>query len=245
LPLTSESYPRPLRKLGSAPPFLYILGSLPREWRTAIAVVGMREPDRASVDATASVVRALATEPACIVVSGLALGIDTAAHESALREGLRTVAVLGHGLDTVYPRENEGLAARILAEGGCLVSEVAVGRKVRRAQLIARDRIQSALSSAVVVMQTDIAGGTMHTARFAVLQGRPLFALEPLDRSSPDWAGNVFLTEPHPLRCSLLPKVRFPKVRTPYARPIPRSDLPGIVGAILASSALDGASARG
>jgi len=113
------------------------------------------------------------------IVSGLARGVDTLCHEAALRAGGHTVAVLANGLDTVYPRQNSELADRILAQGGALLSEQPPGTPALPKHLTRRNRIQSGMSVATIVMQTDIVGGTMHTARYTLLQGRLLAAPVP------------------------------------------------------------------
>ena len=225
LPITSVEYPSPLRAIGTAPPFIHVAGSFPDDWTLAVAVVGTRDPEASALDATDRVVRSLALERTCTVVSGLALGIDTAAHESALREGLQTVAVLGHGLDTMYPKENRHLAQRIIEKDGCLLSEYPVGTKAARPRLVARDRLQSALASAVIVIQAGVDGGTLHTARFALRQRKRLFVLEPPAASTPGWGGNVFLTDPNPERLKLRPKIRFPTWPLPYGRRVALRDL--------------------
>lgn len=233
LPITSAHYPGPLRAIANAPPFIHVAGSLPDDWALGVAVVGTRKPEAFSLDATICIVRNLALERTCIVVSGLALGIDTVAHQSALREGLRTVAVLGHGLGTIYPKENRHLAERLVAENGCLISEYVIGTVAARARLIARDRLQSALASAVIVMQAGVDGGTLYTARFALQQGKRLFVLEAPPRSTPSWAGNVFLTDPDPVRLNLRPKIRFPNVPTPYGQRMALSEVREAVRAML------------
>jgi DNA processing protein len=113
------------------------------------------------------------------IVSGLALGIDTQVHRAALGAGGHTIAVLGNGLDHIYPMANERLAEEIVAAGGALVSEKPPGIPVTPGSLVARDRIQTGLSAGVVVIQTDLQGGPMHGARFALSQGRPLFVPVP------------------------------------------------------------------
>jgi DNA processing protein len=113
------------------------------------------------------------------VVSGLAAGIDTVAHTSALAAGGRTWAVLGCGVDNPTPTSNVLLAEEILASGGGLIAEVPPGTPVSRRNLVARDRIQSGLCLAVVICQCEISSGAMHTARFCLVQGRPLVVARP------------------------------------------------------------------
>ncbi len=132
------------------------------------------------------------------VVSGLAAGIDTVAHESALAAGGRTWAVIGSGVDVPTPTGNGALAEEIIASGGGLIAEVPPGTPVSRRSLVARDRIQSGLSLAVVICQCEISSGAMHTARFAAVQGRLLVVARP---KGPEAAvnassGNLVLTDP-------------------------------------------------
>jgi DNA protecting protein DprA len=186
-------YPEALRRIPDPPPFLYVRGTLPRTWESAVAVIGTREPDPAALEATRAATQSLSSDPSVILVSGLALGIDSEAHREALRTGAVTVAVLANGLDSVYPKRNEKLAEEIVERGGALVSELPIGVKVLPYNLVARDRLQSGLSIATIVIQTSTEGGSMHTARFTLEQGRSLIALRPQGPSQ-SWSGNRFLT---------------------------------------------------
>lgn len=172
-------YPAALRFISDAPPILYVKGTLAgREAGRAVACIGTRTPTTYGVRAAESVTHALATAGYSIV-SGLALGIDSVCHEAALKAGGHTVAVVANGLDSVYPKANAGLAAKILDSGGALVSEWPVGTRVFARNLVQRDRLQSGLSRGTVVFQTDLEGGSMHTVRFTLLQQRLLFAILP------------------------------------------------------------------
>jgi DNA processing protein len=132
------------------------------------------------------------------VISGLAAGIDTVAHESTLAAGGSTWAVLGSGVDVPTPISNVALAEEIVASGGGLIAEVPPGTPVGPRQLVARDRIQSGLALAVVICQCEISSGTMHTARFALVQGRLLVVVRPRgpDRAVSACSGNVVLVDP-------------------------------------------------
>ena len=112
------------------------------------------------------------------MVSGLALGCDAKAHEGCVEAKGAGVAVLAHGLDRVYPAANRELADRLLICGGCLVSELPVGVKPARWTFAYRDRIQSGLSDRVLVIETDVKGGTMHTVDFSLKQERPLACID-------------------------------------------------------------------
>ncbi len=152
----------------------------------ALALVGTRKPSPQGQKAASRLGRRFAEE-GFVIVSGLALGCDTAAHEGCLEAHGRTVAVLAHGLDTLYPASNKELAARILEAGGCLVSEYPLRTKSQRHTFVHRDRIQSGLSVGVVVVETDLTGGSMHTARYCKAQGRLLGCW---------WRGNTHRQDP-------------------------------------------------
>jgi DNA processing protein len=185
-------YPAPLKLLDDAPPFIWTKGELPRDWQSAVAVIGTREPNAYAEQMTQKLVHELASHRETLIVSGLALGVDSIAHKAALHEQLRTVAVLANGLDSIYPKANAKLAKDILGAGGLLLSETPTGRGVSKFNLVARDRLQSGLSLATFLMQSSYAGGSMHTALFTLQQKRTLIALKPLDREA-EWSGNWFL----------------------------------------------------
>jgi DNA processing protein len=175
-----EEYPRNLREIFNAPPVLYVQGQIDRRDEWAVAVVGTR---RASVYGKEAA-RALGTglaQAGVTVVSGLALGIDTVAHHSCLDAGGRTIAVLGSGVDLVYPSQNKRLAAEIV-ERGALVSEYALGTRPEARNFPPRNRIISGLTLGTVVVEADIGSGARITADFAAEQGREVFAVP----------GNVF-----------------------------------------------------
>lgn len=171
-------YPALLGMAADAPFFLYVKGVLPLQ--NTLAVIGTRAPTpRGSV--VASKIAAHFASSGVSIVSGLAVGIDAAAHVAALDAGGHTVAVLGHGLQTIYPREHAALAERILDQGGALVSEYPFGTPLVPRRLFERDRIQAGLSQAVVMVQSKPDGGSMHTAKAALRYGRRLYVPAPLD----------------------------------------------------------------
>lgn len=171
-------YPALLGMAADAPFFLYVKGTLPLQ--NTLAVIGTRAPTpRGSV--VASKIAGHFASSGVSIVSGLAVGIDAAAHVAALDAGGHTVAVLGHGLQTIYPREHAALSERILAQGGALVSEYPFGTPLVPRRLFERDRIQAGLSQAVVMVQSKPDGGSMHTAKAALRYGRRLYVPAPLD----------------------------------------------------------------
>jgi DNA processing protein len=114
------------------------------------------------------------------IVSGLAIGCDTYAHKGALNVGGKTTAFLANSLEysLIYPSENKGLAEEIVDKGGLLLSEYSIGKNANKYNLVARDRLQSALSLATIVIQTGIKGGTMHAANTTLKSGKPLYAMK-------------------------------------------------------------------
>ncbi len=175
--LWDPEYPPYLAALNDAPLLVYIRGALQPAAHT-VACIGTREPSAFGAKAARDIAGFLAAA-GWSIVSGLATGIDTLSHEAALAVGGHTVAVLANGLDSVYPKANTDLAERIVRSGGALISEHPVGTPIIPRNLVQRDRIQSGMSLATVVVQTDLKGGSMHTVRFTLLQQRLLFAPSP------------------------------------------------------------------
>lgn len=172
--VADADYPRLLRETYDPPIGLYTLGKLlARE--PCVAIIGSRRTTLYGLRVAAEFARGLARRGIC-VVSGLARGIDTAAHEGALDAGGRTVAVLGCGCDIIYPPENLQLFRRI-AKDGAVVSEFPFGRKADRQTFPMRNRVVSGMCRGVIVVETDVAGGSMITAKFAAEQGRQVFAV--------------------------------------------------------------------
>jgi DNA processing protein len=177
LTIADDDYPQHLRAIPDRPLIVYVRGRLPSS-RRCVACIGTREPSVFG-ETVARRIAGLLAERGWSIVSGLALGIDAISHEAALEARGHTVAVLANGLDSVYPRKNAALAERILDSGGAWLSEQPFGTPAIARHLIHRDRLQSGMSVATIVMQTDIVGGSMHTVRYTLLQGRLLVAPVP------------------------------------------------------------------
>ncbi|MEM1058966.1 MAG: DNA-processing protein DprA [Verrucomicrobiota bacterium] len=176
LTLADETYPPLLREIYDAPLVLYVKGEVPARWRRGLAVVGSRLTTRYGVEMThkLSYQIAYAGVP---VVSGLARGIDTAAHKGALAAKGVTWAVIGCGLGHLYPPENEELADKIVAGGGLLMSEFPLDVRPDRRTFPRRNRIVSGLSFGVLVTEAGSGSGALITARQALEQGRSVFAM--------------------------------------------------------------------
>lgn len=169
-----ESYPPLLRAIPDPPALLYLRGELPGS--ESLAVVGARKGSEAGRRLTEAVCSELAARGVCIV-SGLARGIDTAAHRGALAGGGTTAAVLGCGIDRIYPPENEPLFRRILDEGGAIVSEYPPGTEPLAGHFPGRNRIISGLSRGTLIVEAAEKSGSLITADFALEQGREVFAV--------------------------------------------------------------------
>lgn len=166
-------YPAPLAAIDDPPPLITVLGDGRLLQRRAIAVVGARNASINGQRFARAFARDLG-EGGLVVVSGLARGIDAAAHDGALATG--TVAVLGGGIDVVYPKENAALYAKI-RDGGALVSEVAPGTEPQARHFPRRNRLIAGLSLGVVVVEASLRSGSLITARLALEQGREVFAV--------------------------------------------------------------------
>jgi DNA processing protein len=190
--ILSESYPKPLLEISDPPPFLYLFGEL-RGSEPAVAIVGSRRATQYGLCTATRLARDLA---ACgvTVVSGMARGIDTAAHWGAVKGGGRSIAVLGCGVDVVYPPENEALC-RAVAGSGALVSEFPLGTAPLAENFPRRNRIISALSRGVVVVEAGEHSGSLITARFALEQGREVFAVPGNVTCSGSRGGNGLIKE--------------------------------------------------
>ncbi len=175
LTLDDDDYPVNLRQIDAPPPVLYVRGTLQPNDTWAIGIVGTRRASPYGREVAHSLSRDLATN-GITIVSGLAMGVDTVAHKSALTSEGRTIAVLGSSVDQVYPPENRGLAQAII-ENGALVSEYPLGTRPDSNNFPPRNRIISGLSRAVVIVEAGERSGALITARFAAEQGRDVFAV--------------------------------------------------------------------
>ena len=175
LPRFHTGYPERLREIDDAPPVLYMRGQWLAEDDWSVAVVGTRRATAYGRQAAGELVRGLAANR-ITVVSGLARGIDSIAHRTALEAGGRTAAVLASGLDNIYPPENARLAEEI-AERGALITDYPLGTKPRAEFFPRRNRIMSGLALGTLVVEGDYTSGAMITARFALEQNREVFVV--------------------------------------------------------------------
>ncbi len=172
-------YPERLHLADDAPAMLYVLGDCSLNPRYSVAIVGTRHATAYGAAFTAELVRDLARAlpEGLMIVSGLAYGIDIAAHSAALAQGIPTGAVLAHGLNTIYPADHRAKAMQMVRDGGFLATEYTSRDRTHRGNFLARNRIVAALADAVVVVESDLRGGAMATARLASAYSREVFAL--------------------------------------------------------------------
>ena len=189
-------YPALLKEIPDAPEKIYVLGELPldppptslRIGNPKIAIVGTRKAtDQGKIIAKKIAERL--TNLGVIIVSGLAMGIDTAAHEGAIAANGKTIAVLANGLDKIYPAQNENLAKKILELNGAIISEYEPGKPALEHQFLERNRIVSGLSVATIVIEAPERSGSIVTARLAAEQGREVFVF-PGPVNHPNYAGS-------------------------------------------------------
>lgn len=192
-----EDFPKRLLEIGSdCPSVIHCLGDveLLKEPK-AIAIIGARLADREGNDKAYQLGREYA-EKEYVVVSGLALGCDASAHHGCLDVGGKTIAIVGNGLDIVHPRENTVLHQQILDNGGLILSEQVIGVKANPSRLVARNRLQAALSEAVILAQCPAHSGSLHTMRFARQYRKQCFAATFPKRTEAN-AGNYNLLDNH------------------------------------------------
>ncbi len=175
LTFNSPDYPENLKNIYDPPPFLYVKGSFIEGDKNSVAVVGSRNASEYGIKVTQELSRNLAALGVTIV-SGMARGIDSAAHIAAIQGGGRTIAVLGSGIDVIYPPENRRLFERI-AENGAVVSEYPLGTRPNSYNFPPRNRIISGFSLGVLVVEASPKSGSLITAKLALDQGRDVYAV--------------------------------------------------------------------
>lgn len=195
------NYLKIITTIADCPKRLWYIGKLPKVRQPTVAIIGTRKPTPYGRE----IVHHFSSELAkrgVVIVSGLALGIDSLAHRAALEAGGTTIAVMPGGLDSIHPRSHRQLALDIIQNDGALISEYPVGTTPYKPHFIARNRIVSGISDAVLVIEASAKSGTMHTAGFALEQGRAVMAA-PGNINSPVSSGcnNLIKTGATPVTC--------------------------------------------
>jgi len=173
---TETAYPPQLADLPDAPAALFGEGDIRLLKEPQLAIVGSRTPSSGGINNARAFARYLSAQ-GFVITSGLALGIDAAAHRGALAAQGATIAVMGTGPDVIYPREHAALAAEIVAQGGLLISELPPGTTARKEHFPRRNRLISGLSEGVLIVEAGMQSGSLITARLAAEQGREVFAI--------------------------------------------------------------------
>ncbi len=176
---TDRYYPENLKKINNPPPILYYKGAcLTKKHRKALACIGTREATKFSLNATNYLIPQWVNEE-FVIISGLAKGVDTFSHTACITSKGITIAVLAHGLDQIYPLENEELANKIIELGGTLISEYPIGTKPDKFRFVERNRLIVGLSQGTVVFETKVKSGTMHAVQDTLNQNKPVFCPNP------------------------------------------------------------------
>lgn len=173
--ILDQDYPNALREIADPPPILYLKGSLHNDDKLAISIVGSRKASYYGKQMAEKFTRSLA-QMGFTIVSGMARGIDTVAHQTAVKEGARTIAFLGSGIDVIYPKENRHLLQNII-KNGAVVSEFPLGTKPLATNFPQRNRLISGLSIGTVVIEATLKSGTFTTVKWALEQGKEVFAV--------------------------------------------------------------------
>jgi DNA processing protein len=193
-----QFYPKHLLHISSPPHLLFAKGNLERlNDKRTVAFIGSRNPTNYAKTIGKQIIKTLVQEGSSII-SGLALGCDTIGHKECLANGGKTLAVLPSGVENVYPKSNVQLSKQMIENDGCLISEYEPFALALKNRFIERDRLQSGLSNKVIVLETDLRSGTMHTVKFAIEQNRPIavVASHPsIDMQKEELQGSVYLIE--------------------------------------------------
>jgi DNA processing protein len=176
----NDDFPEGLIDSNNSALFLYLKGNRDLLSRKSLAIIGTRTPDSLASEYAVRIARYF-TNAGVPILSGLALGCDSLAHAASLDAGGEAIAVMAHGLHTIAPSQNRGLAERIQSSGGLLVSEYAMGTPPSKFTYVQRDNTQSALSSAIVLIQSALDGGSLHACRASLKVGKKVFFLPPTD----------------------------------------------------------------
>lgn len=174
--IVNNAYVSVLTHIDAPPAQLYMAGDLPVARRPTVAIVGSRKPTPYGIEVTHRLAYDLA-KSGVVIVSGLAYGIDAAAHKAALEAGGTTIAVLAGGLHRIYPATHSGLAREIIEKGGTIISEQEEGVEAHKYHFLARNRLVSGLADAVIVIEATDRSGTLSTVAHALAQNKEVFAV--------------------------------------------------------------------
>ena len=188
--ILDKEYPTLMADTNDSPTILYVKGNWHTDSNKSIGIIGTREPTKHGTIITERISDYFC-ENDYSIVSGLAIGCDTIAHERALQNNAHTIAVLSHGLQTIAPKQNEQLAKEILDSGGLILTEYPFGTPVRPFQYVQRDKIQAALSQAIIMIQSGLKGGSLHASRAILKYNRILVTPYPTEQDIINNKSNV------------------------------------------------------
>lgn len=194
-----HKYLQIIESIAKNPKKLYFIGKLPEKRIPTVAIVGTRKPTSYGKEVTYKLATDLAKK-GIIIISGLALGVDSIAHRATLDAGGITLAILANGVDIIYPASHKNLANEIIEKDGAIISEYTPGTEARQYQFLERNRIVSGLSDAIIITESAIRSGTLSTAMHALEQGKEVFVV-PGNITSPLSAGcnNLIKQGAHPI----------------------------------------------
>ena len=200
--INDDEYPSLLKEISSVPQRLWLMGAKLNNSEKRLTVVGTRNPTQYGRRVVNKLIKEVA-EAGVTIVSGLAIGIDGMAHQAALDAKGKTIAIMPGGLDKVYPASHRGLAERILKSGGTLISEYPEGSESFKQNFVARNRIQSGISEAVLIIESTEKSGTLITAQFALDQDRSVMAIPGnIDSSTSAGPNNLIKDGAIPVTCA-------------------------------------------
>lgn len=193
-----HEYLQRLKTVALKPKIVYALGEPPSTARLTVAIVGTRRPTPYGKRVSFDFAYKLAQQ-GITIVSGLAYGVDAAAHRGALAAGGHTIAILAHGLDTVYPTGHSKLASDIISSGGCLLSEYADGTSVMKHRFLERNRLVAGLADVILVVEAGKQSGTASTIQYALDQNKEVFAVPgPIDSAASAGTNRLIQQGAHP-----------------------------------------------
>jgi DNA processing protein len=237
-----HKYLQILGSIAKKPKSLYYIGNLPDERLPSVAIIGTRKPSRYGQEVTHRLAYDLA-QKGIVIVSGMALGVDAIAHKAALEAGGTTIAVLGSGLNRIYPAANKSLADNIVSSGGAIVSEYEPETEARPYQFLERNRIVSGLADAIIITEAAARSGTLNTASHALEQGRDIFVV-PGNITSPLSAGcNALLKQGASVVTNyrdVLEVVRPDSMNEQASLPLGQNELETVIIGLLADGVRDG-----
>ena len=174
--INNKEYPKKLRNIYDVPKKIYVIGNKKILNQKSIAIVGSRKATQYGKNVALEMSKEL-SKRGINIISGLAVGIDSYAHIGCLGEKGKTIAILGNGLDTIYPVQNRKLAKAILENDGCIISEYPIGAKIEKINFPQRNRLISGLSDGILIIEASKKSGALITAEFGLEQGKEIFVI--------------------------------------------------------------------